>query len=203
MSLRDQLLAKGLVSRKDVRRVEQELRSDRKQTQGARRGAAEVAAEERAAQVAAEQAERDRRLRERKDRELAREIEENRLRLRQMIRSNAIRSRGPFRYFHRTLDTSTSPPQVSANLGRMDVSERVAFKLRCGEVGIAAFAEEGRPVEYVVVSARALGRIEEFAPWSVVTLTRDTSGISDASEALWKPEWEISLQPHRLTPRLR
>lgn len=198
MSLRDQLLAKGVVSKKDVRRVEQDLRAQRKQDQGARRALSEVEAERRAAQKAEEEAERERRLTERREREARREAEESRLRLRQLIRGNAIRSRGPFRYFHRTVDPSTEPPTPLPRLGRIDISERVAFKLRCGECGIAALVEPTRPVEYVVVSARAVARLEEFAPWSVVAFTRSTEGISDPSEALWKPEWDISLVPHRV-----
>lgn len=189
MSLRDQLVAKGLASKKDARRVTQELRADRKQTQGSRRSQAEIDAEERA-RVAAEHAERTRRKAlERKAREEAREAAELAGRVRQIIRTNAVRSRGAYRFYHRAMD--------GRHLHRLEVSERVAFKLRCGEAAVAALPDGPEP-EYLVISERAAQKLAEIAPHLVVHWTRDTRGLADAAETLYRPESAISLVPHRL-----
>lgn len=193
MSLRDQLLAKGLVNKKDARRVERELKEERRQAQATRRPAAEVEAERRAAQQAAEESERRRKIEERRRREAERAEREQHERVRQLIRGNQVRSRGLVRFFHRT--------QHPTRLGRILVSEHVAWKLRCGECAIVARSEPGRETDYVVVSARAAQRLEEIAPGIVVCWVRDTRGLSDPDQGLWKPEWEISLKPHRAVVR--
>ncbi len=191
MSLRDALLAKGLVKKQDVQRVERELKQERGKAQAHRRPQAEIEAEERAKRKAEEQAELQRKAEERRQREAAKEAVELALRVRQIIRTNRLRSRGPFRYFHRTLD-----PKV---LGRLEISERIAWKLRCGECAVAADIDPlNEKVEYVVISADAATRLSELRPAIVVHWVRDVRGIEDPSERLWKPEWEISLVPHRV-----
>src|SRR5436190_415520 len=53
MSLRDQLLAKGVVSKKDVRRVERELKDERRSEQGSKDRKTKVEAEQAAARAGA------------------------------------------------------------------------------------------------------------------------------------------------------
>lgn len=195
MSLRDALLAKGLVSKKDVRRTDQELRAERKQAQGAKRAASELAAEAEAKRKAEEDAAKLQRLVERKRREAQRDAEILQLRVRQIVRANAIRSRGKFKMFYRQLDGKT--------LGTMYIGDRVAWMLRCGEAAIAALLPAvvgGEPIgdiEYVVISPKAAVRLDEFAPDLLVHWVRDTTGLSAPEEAPFEPDWEISLKPHR------
>jgi len=193
MSLRDAFLAKGLVKKQDVQRVDRQLKEERKQAQGSRRAQSEVEAEEKARRKAEEQAALERKARERKAREEAKERAQKALQVRQIIRGNRLRSRGPFRYFHRTL-----VPNV---LGRLEMSERAAWKLRCGECAIAADIDPlTEVVEYVVIAAKAAERLLELEPSVVVHWVQDVRGIDDPSERLWKPEWEISMVPHRVKP---
>lgn len=192
MSLRDQLVAKGLVTKKDARRVEQQLREARKQAEGHKKSKRELEAEAAAARAAAEEAERQRKLAEKKARAAEREAKERALRLRQIIRRNTIRSAGRFRFYHRTLD--------GRHVHGLHVSERVAWKLRAGEAAIVADVEEGRDPQYVVVSARAAVKVGEIAPERVVHHVRDTRGLSAPEETLLAPDWDISLAPRRVAP---
>lgn len=190
VSLRDQLVAKGLASKKDKRRVDRSKKRERKKKQGSR---TRKAAERREAARAAE-AEREIRLRERalarKLREAEREAIERTYRIRMIITGNTLRTRGKVVYWHRALEGPSIPS--------IRVSERAAHKLRCGEAAIAGL-RVGEEVEYRVISARAAVKLEELgAADNIVAWVRDTTGISDPSEAFLAPDWDISLVPHRL-----
>lgn len=188
MSLRDALVAKGLVSKKDARRVNQEAQADRRQAQGARRAKHDVAAEAAEAQRAAEAEAVRERAEARKRREAAREEAERQITIRNLIRSNQIRSRGKYRFFHRAMD--------GVHVPKLEVSDRVAWALRCGECAIVAILD-GPEATYGVVNARAAHRLREIAPERVVHFVEDTTGLSDPAEAFYLPEWEISLVPRR------
>lgn len=196
MSLRDQLLAKGLVSKKDARRVDQELREARKQTQAHKRPASEVAREEVARRKAQEAAALQRAVAARAAREARREAVERRLRIRQIIARNAVRSRGKVRFHHRTVD--------GQSITRIEISDAVAWKLRCGEAAIVALVDEpdreggDTTTSYVIVSARAAQRLEEIQPGIAVHFVRDTAGLAAPEEAFLLPDWPISLIPHRV-----
>jgi uncharacterized protein YaiL (DUF2058 family) len=189
VSLRDQLVAKGFASKKDARRVEQQLKHERKLREGHQRSAAEVRAEEEAARQAAREEVLRRKADARRAREAAREAAERADRVRQIARGNAVRSRGNVVFHHRAAD--------GTHIARMQVSERVAWKLRCGEAAIVAVADARGGVEYRVVSADAAQRIEEIAPGSTVHRVRDTAGLAAPEERLLVPEWPMSLVPHK------
>ena len=192
MSLRDQLVAKGLVSKKEKRRVDRSKKRERKKKQGTR---ARKSVERREVALASE-AERAIRLRERaltrKLREAEREAIERTYRIRQIITGNTLRTRGKRVYWHRALEGPGIPS--------LRVSERAAYKLRCGEAAIAGLRlGEDAEVEYRVISARAAARLEELGAGDViVSWVRDVTGIGEPSEAFLEPDWEISLIPHRL-----
>jgi uncharacterized protein YaiL (DUF2058 family) len=186
MSLRDQLLAKGLASKKDARRVEQELKAERRAAQGHKRPESEVRAEQEARARAEEEAARQRRIEEKRRREAEAAEVERRVRIAQIIRSNQVRSRGKVRFHHRTLS--------GGRLGRIEVSGHVAWKLRCGECAVAALSD----AEYCIVSQRGAARLAEVAPDRIVHWVRDTRGLSAPEECLLEADWEISLLPHRV-----
>lgn len=186
MSLRDALVAKGLASKKDLRRANQEAQAERRAAQGARRAQAEVEAEAAARQKADEARALREKAEARRARELAREAAERAIQVRQIVRANRIRARGKYPFHHRTLD--------GRHIGRIEVADRVAWALRCGECAIVA-ADDG----YVVVNARTAARVLELDPARVVHFVRDTTGLSDPAEALVRSDWEISLRPRRFT----
>jgi uncharacterized protein YaiL (DUF2058 family) len=190
MSLRDALLAKGVVSKKDVRRVDQEQRIERKAAQGSKERKSDLERAQEAAQKAAEAEATARRLAEKKAREAAREAAERAEQLHQIIVANRIRARGPVRYCHRNLDGRT--------IGQISTSERVAWKLRCGEAAIAVQINRDDTVDYVVISAKAARRLQELAPDRVVAFVQDSTGLSDPAEAFFERTWETSLVPRRV-----
>jgi uncharacterized protein len=192
VSLRDQLLKAGVVSKKDVRRAEQDLKTERRQTQGHKRPLSEVRKEEEAKRAEAEEAARREKLEERARREAAKAEREHLWRVRQIVDKNAIRSRGKIRYHFRKAD---------GHIGRIEVSDAVAWKLRCGEAAIALRprAFEGEEERLLVVSAAAARRLAEVAPQNLVHHVNDTSALSAREEAFLVPDWEISLRPHRIT----
>ncbi len=194
MSLRDQLLAKGLVNKKDAERVERELKEQRRQKQGSRERKHAEEARVRAEEAAALAAQVEARAQARRQAEAERDAREQVLRVRRMILDTKVRVRGKQLYWHRR--------HQSASLARLSVSPQVAVMLRAGELGIAALLPltQGGEVEYHVVPARTIHRLTELAPELIMAFTRDPRGISQPDEAFLDASWEISLRPHRWHP---
>ena len=185
MSLRDQLLKAGVASKKDVARVERQKKQDRKRKQGHRKRKNQLEREAEAAEKAARAAELERLAAERSEREAQREERERELRVRNLIRGNAVRTRGPQSFWVK---------RPSGRLARLSVAPRVAMTLRCGELGIAGL--DGEPV---IVARRAIDTLLDIAPEAVWFFVADTKGISEPDEAFMDPDWDISLVPHRVT----
>lgn len=190
MSLRDQLLKAGIASKKDVRRVNQELKAERKQEQGHRdKKRVLTAAEEAARREAEEQALRDKAA-ARKEREAAQEVHERAHRIRQIVQQNRLAGKGPLPFFHRALD--------GRRLNRLNVSDRTAFGLRCGDIGVAGLVEPDGTESYHLLRRAAAQKLAEIAPEAVVFLVDDTAGISRPEEQFIERPWDPSLRPHRL-----
>ncbi len=198
MSLREQLLKAGVVSKKDVKKAEQDLKLERRNAQAHKRPASELRAEEQARREAAEEAVRQKKATERAAREAAKAEHERLWQIRQIIDKNAIRSRGKVRYHFRKPD---------GYVGRVEVSDGVAWKLRCGEAAVAlrAAVRDGEEERIVLISAAAARRLAEVAPEAVMHLVVDTSKLGAKEDEFLAPDWEISLLPHRVrgdaTPR--
>ena len=192
MSLRDQLLAKGLVSKKRAKHIDRELKKDRKKKQSRRKKKKQAEREQQAAEEARLEAEKERRSAARRAAAEARELQETITRIRSLILGNRIRSRGRVPYWHRARRDGTE-------LRRLEVHERVAWKLRAGELAIAALPRGlGEEPDYHVINAGAARELLEVAPDTIVTFVTDTAGISAPDERFLEPEWEISLRPHRV-----
>ena len=189
MSLRDQLLAKGLATKKDARKANRDLKKKRKQQQSKREKRSIVEARARETAASHQNQKRTERQQARREREEAREGANLELRVRQIIQGNQIRHQG------RTLFHFKK--RCGLKLGRLEVSEKVAWMLRCGEAAIAGYVERQREV-YVVISAKAARRIADIDSKAIVFFTTDSSGISAADQAFLKPTWESSLRPHRV-----
>lgn len=190
MSLRDQLLAKGLVSKKDAQRVGRELKEERRQAQGQRRSKSELEAEERAAR--AEEAERARAevLARRQEQEARRIALELPRRVRDLVRGNRIRPGRGQAFFHRGPD--------GVHLARTEVSSGTAYRLRCGELALAWLRPSSGDGEVVVIPRVTAERLLEIDPGAVLFLVSDTAGISDPAEAFAPRTWEPDLRAHRV-----
>ena len=190
MSLRDQLLKAGLASKKDVRRVNQELKAERKQEQGHRDKKRDVtAAEEAARREAEEQALRDK-VAARKAHEAQQEAHDKVHRVRQIVERNRLGGKGPLPFFVKGLD--------GRRLHRLNVSDRTAFGLRCGDLGVAGLSELDGSESYHIVRRDAAHKLAEIAPEALVFLVDDTAGISKPEEQFLEKPWDPSLKPHRV-----
>lgn len=194
MSLRDQLVAKGLASKSDKQRVQRELKKKRRDEAGRREKKSKVLAEQRAAEEAAREAAVLAKAVERAKREAEREQLERRERVRQTVRDNQVRARGSVVFHFKKLNSN--------RIGRLQTSESVARRLRAGEAGIAALppplGRESEEEDYHVVGIKAVRKLEEVAPEFLVFYVSDTTGISSPEERFLEQEWEISFTPRRV-----
>lgn len=191
MSLRDQLIAKGLVSSKRAKQLDREQREERRKQKGSRPSQRELEA------LAAERERAEREAREAERRRARAEYAEQRARMeralqvRNTILGNRLHGAGPIPFHHRDLD--------GRRIRRLHVSERTAHALRAGEVAIVAH-HDGREVEYVLVPRRAAEKLDALAPHLVVFWVRDLTGIGDPDHAFAERAWEPSLRSRRATP---
>lgn len=192
-SLRDQLLQKGLVTKKQAQRVNRELKDERKVEQAQRKSKSELKAEEDALRAAEEAELVARRKAERDEREARKDALERELRVRNLVSGNRVRPGRGQLFWHRSF---TGP-----ELLRVEVSTGMAYELRSGQAGIAALRRswEATEVEYVVISRKAALVLLELAPEHLVFFVEDVAGISDAAEAFLERRWEASLGARRAT----
>ena len=189
MSLRDQLLAKGLVSKKNVQKANRDLKKQRKKKQAQREKRKVVAAKEAAKEERFHTAKIEQRQKDRKERDELKEQVVRVQRVRQMVDGNAINHQGRTFFHFKKLGGRL--------IGRLEISEKIGWMLRCGEAAIAAYRIGDREV-YKVIGAKSAKRLMEFAPENIVFFTSDTQGISNADEAFLVRKWETSLRARRL-----
>lgn len=194
MSLRDQLVAKGLATKKQARRASQEARQARKKAkaQAARKGQRE--AEEAAAAQAELDAREAARQRARAAAEAHREAHERRHRVRQIVARHRLGGRGPVPFHHRVGDT--------ARVAVMHLPVGIVRDLRAGRAAVVAAPDAHREGawEHHVVPRPVAERLAEIAPEILVHWVRDTEGLDDPAEGLLDRAWEPSLRPHRVRP---
>lgn len=187
MSLRDQLLKAGLVSKKDARKSKQAKRKEAKRKEGNLEK--KRLRQARKAEEAAREAERvhKQKLADRKAREAVRNQYERALRVRQLIRAHEMRVGGPVRFFHRARNGQIGVLQVSAGMAKM---------LRKGQVAVAAEDQGNDRVRYALIPAHMAERLEEIRPGVVVHWTR--GGTEELVEA--QRDWEPDLRARRASP---
>jgi uncharacterized protein YaiL (DUF2058 family) len=187
LSLRDQLLAKGLVSKKQAAKAKRDLKRSRKNSQGHQKKKRVVAEEEKeaarhesavkeAARLVAAQA------RKRAEAEMQRAIA-----LRKIVLGQRIGVRGPLRFHHR--------PLLGTAVVRQQVSEAAARALRAGAMGIVAM--RGREVEYFVLARAAVQEVLKLAPALVVFFQPDGDGADDTEFAFTERTWDADLRARR------
>lgn len=190
MSLRDQLLAKGLVSKKRARAAGQEAKKARKDGQGSRRKKKLVEREQAAEQAAIAAAEKERRAEARREHRAVNDAHDRVQKIRALILSNRMGARGAVPFWHRRLG--------SLLLGRLQVPVAVARDLRNGNAAVVGLADADGPTRHFIVPRRTADRLLELEPSLIVHLVTDTENLRDPSETLVDTEWEPSLGPHRL-----
>lgn len=148
-NLRDQLLKAKLIDKKKKRAADQEARSERR-----KKGAAAIAEEEAARRAEHERKQEEQRESDRKrerQREAARREREERLALKALVMSQAIRSgrNGPQRFHFVTR---------SGRIPFLEVTRELALDLERGKVAIVEVPEEEDRYEVVPVElAKRLG----------------------------------------------
>jgi uncharacterized protein YaiL (DUF2058 family) len=186
MSFKDAFLAKGLVSKKDVRRVDDEARRKHKKSKSKQRKKRDLQTEAEQERLRLQEEAVRNRSAQRRQREVEEAARDLGPRVRQIILSNRIGSRGVYTFFHRAWK--------SPQLHRVKVSEAVAKQLRVGELGVVALDEE----TYVVVGKRAVEKLEQLDPSRVVFYRQAPAGPTEAAEGL-----SIALGEHDRTPDFR
>ena len=180
-SLRDQLRKAGLASKKDVRRVNQELKKQRRHGQSRKESnkarAARLREEKRIlrAEMIRQKVERRRELR-RQAMVLARQQQVD-----QIIRHWAVESTGGrHRFWHR--------PVEGPVLGRLEIPEWMARDLREGRLAIAA-ATALDEWEYLVIPAEKALRVRDLLPERLVHFNEKPPDPEDPAEALMERSW--------------
>lgn len=187
MSLRDQLLAKGLASKKDVRKANQQAKKKRKKDQGEKRRQSAVQAERQAAKQAAREAKQAARLEERQKLEASRDAYERALRIRNLVFGNRVTSRGDHPFFFKGPDGRT--------VHRMKVQRSTAQQLASGALAVVAF-DLGNRVDFVLVGRNVAEKLQELDAGGLIL--HWASGEPDTGEGLLDRDWEPSLVPHRV-----
>jgi uncharacterized protein YaiL (DUF2058 family) len=190
MSLRDQLLAKGLVSKKRAKKLDRETHERRKKAHGnqASKKVRDVEAEQ--AAVSTRAAKKAAKLAARQKREAQREAYERVLRIRQLLTAHRVRTGGPVGFHHRGLD--------GAHVVQTRVNTATAAKIRSGELAIAG--QRIGPISTIAVIPRgAADKLDAFAPETLLFYNRDNSGIGAEELQSANRSWEPDLRAHRAT----
>jgi uncharacterized protein YaiL (DUF2058 family) len=190
VSLRDQLVAKGLASKKDAQRVNRELKAERRADQAQRKSKSELEAEAEALRAEAERQQLEQKRAEREAQQQARNEVERTLQVRSLLKDNKLRTGSGQPFWHKGID--------GQQLLRMEVSSGIAYQLRCGQAGIAALKHK-EWLDYVVIPAATVHRLRELAPELVVFFVDDVTGISEPENRFLERKWDTSLRPHRFT----
>lgn len=174
MSLRDQLLKAGVVDKKAVRKVNQELEAERKQKQGERerRSAIEAraAAEAEAARVAKQQA----LIEARRAREQAAEAELNHRRALHLLQHYQLRTRGGNQPFWHLTPSRT-------HVHKLYLAERLVMDLCAGRLGIGWLGDPADPT-YVLLPADVARRVLELEPARVLFFNVEPADRKDPAQ---------------------
>ena len=202
-SLRDQLLAKGLVSKKQAQRVDRELKDERRAEQAIRKSKFELRTEEAATRAAAEAEAAARRKAERDARETRKEAVERELRVRNLLAGNRLRPGRGQPFWHRSFDGRQAL--------RIEVNQELQGLERFLDQAIGELDAEGR---LVVISYHSLedrivkNNLRDLARGEVDEITGRTRSESRAIELLTKKplrpsDAELEWNPRSRSARLR
>jgi uncharacterized protein YaiL (DUF2058 family) len=176
MSLRDQLMKAGVVSRKQKRDAERELKRRRKKKQGERASKRDLAQREREQAEAQRQAAVEQALARRRASQAEQEAGARRLRANQIVEHHALHSAlGPQRFWH--------PTPGSPVLNRLDLPRKLAEQLRLGQLAVVWSESFGEP-SYRVVTREVALRLRGILAERVLFLNETPPDPGDPAECL-------------------
>jgi uncharacterized protein YaiL (DUF2058 family) len=179
MSLRDQLLKAGVVTRKQKQAAERDLKRKRKQKQAERTSKKELARE---AEIEAQRLRAEalaEKLARRAEVQQAQEASARRLRANQIVEHHALLSVwGPQRFWH--------PTPGGVVLHRLDLPRKLAEQLRAGRLAVVYAEQFGEPA-YRVVTREVAERLRGILPQRVLFLNEAPPDPEDPAERLLEP----------------
>ncbi len=179
MSLRDQLLKAGVVTRKQKQAAERDLKRKRKKKQSRRGSKKEQQRRERQAAEQRRKAEIAEKLARRQESQALQEAAARRLRANQIVEHHALLSKpGPQRFWHHT------PGGLVLN--RLDLPHKLAVQLRAGRLAVVWSESFGEPTYRVVTREVAL-RLRGILPERVLFLNDTPPDPEDPAERLLEP----------------
>lgn len=190
MSLRDQLVAKGLATKKQARRARQQARKAKRKKGNRKQREAEAAAKARAEAEAERAARRAQAEADRAAHAAEREAHERRHRVRQIVQTRRMGGRGPIPFF-------VAQPGTG-RIHRLMLREDTARDLRSGRAAIAAWRAEDDTEVPAVVPAETAERLQGIDAGSVWHHVHGTDHLGRPEEALARPPETVSLRPHRV-----
>lgn len=178
-SFKDQLYQAGLISKKQLRKINQEEKIERKRKQGNKRKKLVEQAEARA------QAKEEKEARmvviraERAKREEATMQALQKRKVQQLLSHHRQRYRtADHPFWHCTID--------GQHVHKLWVPSRIAWELRSGAMAIAAIGNiQSSYFEYIVISREVARRVQEIEPERVVFLNEHPPDKDDPAERLY------------------
>lgn len=190
MSLRDQLIAKGLVSKKKARKVDRQSKAERKAAQGARQKKKQRQREALAAQEAERLAAESQRREAARSRQAAREAVERPLRIRNLLLGNRLTLGRGQRFWHRSPSGRT--------LGELQLSSGLARQLRSGDAALA-WLEHRSHGQVVAIPKRTAQAVAELDPSVLLFFVEDPTGLGATDLGFHERTWEPDLAARRAT----
>lgn len=174
MSLRDQLLKAGVVDKKTVRKVNQELEAERRQHKGERQSRAEAEARAAAEAEAARLARQEAIIAARRAREREAEAAQAHRRALHLVQHYQLRTRGGNQPFWHL-----APDRV--HIHRWMLHERVVMELCQGRLGIGWHGDPEDP-SYVLLPAEVARRALELDASRVLFFNQEPARRDDPAE---------------------
>lgn len=144
MSLRDALLKSGAVSKKKVQQTNRELKKERKKKQAHREKKVVVETRQQQAEAAEKEARRQARLQARQESQAEASARGRALRVRHIVKGNAIQVRGgPVRFHHLDHERRLAL--------KWNLPWSIAHGLRKGQYAIALLEQPYQEPEYVII----------------------------------------------------
>lgn len=187
MSLRDQLMKSGLVSKKRAQKLDREQKQDRKKSKGQKKSKKQQRREAEAAQRQAE-VQRAEDLAARGARRKEADRYERALNRRKLVLKCILKGAGKIQFHHKD--------RSGAFLKMMRVNARLAGQLQRGSAGIIALSVP-KGLAYVPVSRSAIDVLLKESPEDVVFFVRDTSDLGSPENGFSPRDWPPDFRAHR------
>ena len=178
MSMKDQLFQAGFLSKKELRKANQEAKRERRKKQGGRKKKKVLAAEEKA-QAEQKRSEKISALREdRQQREAARLQEARVLQVFHILSHHRLQyRRADHPFWHLAADGKT--------LHKLFVPDSIALDIRSGRLAIVVIGDRAaNEPDYAVVPRDVALRVKGLEPERILFLNDEAPGSGDPSERL-------------------